>query len=48
MPEVLKDAAAAKYMDVIAYHGYDCQYEDDGSCNDERQNYDAIADLHAA
>ena len=30
IPAVLSDKDAAKYMDVIVYHGYDCQYEDDG------------------
>ena len=48
IPAVLSDKDAAKYMDVIVYHGYDCQYEDDGSCNDERQNYDAIAKIAKA
>ncbi len=48
VPVVMSDAAAAKYMDVIAYHGYDCQYEDDGSCTDARQRYDVIAALAAA
>ena len=43
-----REIVPARYMGVIAYHGYDCQYEDDGSCTDERQNYDAIAGLHAA
>ena len=46
--QVMTDPVARQYMDVIAYHGYDCQYEDDGSCNDARQNYDKIAALAAA
>ena len=46
--QVMADPVARRYMDVIAYHGYDCQYEDDGSCNDARQNYDKIAALAAA
>lgn len=43
--KVMADPTASKYMDVIAYHGYDCQYEDDGSCDDKRQNYDLIEKL---
>jgi O-glycosyl hydrolase len=46
VPKVIGDAAASRYMDVIAYHGYDCQFEDDGSCTDARQNYSAIASLY--
>ena len=41
VPAVLLDPAAARYMDVIAYHGYDCQF----NCTDERQHYDLIAQL---
>ena len=48
IPKIMADARAARYMDVLAYHGYDCQFEDDGSCDDGRQNYSAIARLAAA
>ena len=48
VPTVMADESARKYMDVIAYHGYDCQYEDDGSCNDTRQRYDVIDSLARA
>lgn len=48
IPAVMADKDAAKYMDVLAYHGYDCQFEDDGSCDDMRQNYSAIAKLAKA
>ena len=43
VPAVLSDPDAAKYMDVIAYHGYDCQF----NCTDEREKYDLIAKLAA-
>eukprot|EP00466_Bigelowiella_natans_P014031 jgi/Bigna1/84188/fgenesh1_pg.125_\ len=42
IPAIMADRAAAKYMDVLAYHGYDCQY----GCNDSRQNYDKISQVH--
>ena len=48
---VMRDAEAAKYMDLIAYHGYDCQLDDadnpQSHCNDTRMNYHLIADLAA-
>ena len=47
IPRVLAHPSAARFTDVLAYHGYDCQYEDDGSCTDARQRYDAIAQLAA-
>lgn len=47
IPRVLAHPAAARYTDVLPYHGYDCQFEDDGSCTDERQQYDTIARLAA-
>lgn len=37
----MNDEQAASYMDVITYHGYDCQF----NCTDDRQNYDVIAQL---
>ena len=39
VPKVMQ--LASKYMDLIAYHGYDCQY----NCTDSRMKYDKIADL---
>jgi glucosylceramidase len=39
--QVMSYANARKYMDVIAYHGYDCQF----NCTDDRQHYDSIAEL---
>jgi len=38
----MSDPQAQKYMDHIAYHGYDCQY----NCSKSRQNYNTIAELH--
>lgn len=49
---VMADPDAAKYMDLIAYHGYDCQladYDNPASqCNDTRQNYHLIRELGEA
>lgn len=42
VPPVMADKVASKYMDHIAYHGYDCQF----NCSKERQMYDKIADMH--
>ena len=42
VPRVMADDRARKYMDHIAYHGYDCQF----NCSKERQMYNVIADLH--
>lgn len=42
IPNIMANAAAAKYMDHLAYHGYDCQF----NCTKDRQNYDKIATLH--
>ena len=44
VPKVMSNDRARYYMDVIAYHGYDCQF----NCTDDRENYDAIAKLHQA
>ena len=41
VPHVLADEHARRYMDVIAYHGYDCQF----NCTDDRQNYNLIAEI---
>ena len=47
--EVMSDPDASKYMDLIAYHGYDCQLADADNprshCNDTRMGYGFIADL---
>ena len=52
VPAVMSDPSARKYMDVIAYHGYDCQLamrdNPKANCTDARQRYDAIAMLHEA
>jgi len=42
VPRVMADHRARKYMDHIAYHGYDCQF----NCSKGRQMYDVIMDLH--
>lgn len=46
---VMADPAAARYMDVIAYHGYDCQLSDadnpQAGCDDARQKYHLIGEL---
>lgn len=42
VPQVMSDPKARHYMDHIAYHGYDCQF----NCSKARQMYDVIADLH--
>ena len=49
VPLVMAHPAAREYMDLIAYHGYDCQFDDGPwhACSDERMNYDAIAKLRA-
>eukprot|EP01065_Artemidia_motanka_P049333 TRINITY_DN8147_c0_g2_i3.p1 TRINITY_DN8147_c0_g2~~TRINITY_DN8147_c0_g2_i3.p1 ORF type:complete len:530 (+),score=127.19 TRINITY_DN8147_c0_g2_i3:59-1591(+) len=40
--DVMSDAKAATFMDHIAYHGYDCQY----NCSKQRQQYDKVGALH--
>ena len=46
---VMKDPDARAYMDVIVYHGYDCQLavadNPASECDDSSQNYDLIAEL---
>lgn len=42
VPVIMRDARARRYMDHIAYHGYDCQF----NCTSERQEYDKVASLH--
>ena len=51
VPAVLADKDAAKYSDVIAYHGYDCQLSvrdnPKSNCSAARENYALVADLRA-
>lgn len=39
---VMEHSEVKPYMQHLAYHGYDCQF----NCSKKRQNYDRILDIH--